>query len=222
MRIRRSSSVLFEAGIAFAKNKTVIILSDQDSIPYYPHLDRYLTIKRNDMDLLEIAVNRMLNRKYDENYLDSEGFKASENQSSNRIYKFESQIEREFYDILKNSGSNHQIIEQSRSGSKDWIPDFAVWIDGIDDALGNPMLFEIKNDLNVEQALKLRDRVNKSTKRQTIKNLIVIYNTGSLSKILNQEAGNMNISFVQLSVLKDEVGRIGLSKAIIRAFLKSY
>ncbi len=226
-----SKASIFEAGIAFASQKIVIMLYDRTHVPPYSNLDRYITISRDNLEMLTVAVNRLTSRKYDENFikLENSNIKSEEqniikdNLKNYPVRKFNNNLEREFYYLLEKSGSSYKIIEQpGDSNKKNWTPDFAVWIDSVDDAIGNPIMFEIVSYLNVEKALKLRDTVNKYLRRQIERNLIVVYQDGSDEEIINQEVSGVNMSFIKLSTLEREIDEIGLAKTVIKTFVKGY
>ncbi|MGI8747443.1 MAG: hypothetical protein ACR2J4_03690 [Deinococcus sp.] len=101
-----------------------------------------------------------------------------------------------------------------------YLPDLAMWIDAVDSALGNPILFNIQSIVRVEDALKIRDEAAKTLLKQRANLIVVVYDRGSEDDILNNEVKTPNIVFITFSRFERTINEKGLGKTIIDLFYR--
>lgn len=214
-----NSNTFFELGLAVGYKKEIIILTPPN---FYlpPDLSGFLTLRvtQGNLDALGFSLDQMLKatlkkpkKRGRKTYKDH---RKRSRPISNKMSELrdelngldhrtaENTLVRFVEDLLKECGIS--VIKQS--ASHETGADFAIWSDGLEHILGNPILIQIKRTIKTDsQAVKITDQILNFICNSNSKSAIVLYLAGPPSDQVQRLTKKFNILFFRLEDIVDQL-----------------
>jgi hypothetical protein len=187
-----NDNTYFELGYAFALDKrTIIVKSPEVKLATDLSGFQYIQASVNDETALSFAFDQILAASFKKKAASKKQFTKSKPlgpKADDLIKRLdvgggqisELELQNISIDLFRESGIT--LITQSRQ--KDWIVDFAIWVDELDSALGNPILVEIKRNLqNKSQINSITDRLKLIMEKSNSRSTLVLYHESNVRKL---------------------------------------
>jgi protein involved in ribonucleotide reduction len=132
-------------------------------------------------------------------------------QNNNRHFS-ESQIEEVIASALKDAG----VTAIASSSNRDYGADLAVWIDELENLMGNPILFEIKGRINSQSHLdETISRCQKYAKNAKSKYIVLLYLESNFIEATSRSLIPPNIMVFQITDLISRLQKNSLGKILM-------
>lgn len=176
-----NENLYFELGYATALGKQIILISDHNyKIP--SNLKSLLIIKSGtqDKEALEFAINQVLSapkpiKKKKSKIYDKYNFNKSD-YYLNQIKTIKTDYE--LFKIVQNLLKDLGIDAMAESKVKDFGVDFAIWENDLEPIIGNPLIIELKREINKSNINRINDQIDNYLKKINSGSALVLYLLG--------------------------------------------
>jgi len=206
---RSNANTLFELGLAYAKNKMILVLVPSGmSIPSDISELLYIKAGVDNIEAIDFALDQLLSapktgrRTKKSNILSSQPLGPKANNLLSKINKFGENIpEHELANIVKNmlEASQVSVIAQPKINVK--RGDLAIWSEELEPILDNPILIEIKSQIDNKQQLnRISDQIENYLKNNNTRFALLLY-LGDLPQ--NEVQSNIRSPYIISFQLQD-------------------
>lgn len=202
-------NIAFEAGIAFSINKPIFaIVSETRNHPDFLFDSTYVRALPNELDKIEFNLKIFLNK--------IKPSKKTFSIKSNKYYgggfpNFYNEIFRNYNQLNKNSETSYElffkdifekynlnVVQNKLDNKTNFYTDFCIWSDQLSNVLGNPILVEIKKEINFNSINKLQKTIEKLIENNAAESCLIFYD--DLIGLSKKELPNTSkYLFIQIS-----------------------
>ena len=200
-------NIAFESGIAVCANKPIFaIISEEcdfllDSTYVYALPNEIDKIKFNLEIFLSNIKHPKKTTKIQKHKFYGGGFPNYYNEILNSYMSLREKNEKEYEMFFKDIFEKYHldVIQQNKLDSKsNTYADFCVWSNNLSNLIGNPILIEIKKEINKNNLESIKEIVNKLITNNTAESCLIFYD--QLKGINKKELPNTNKElFIQIS-----------------------
>ncbi|MFC4478584.1 toll/interleukin-1 receptor domain-containing protein [Flavobacterium chungangensis] len=201
--------IAFEAGIAFSLNKPIFsIISEYKEDPVFLFDSPYVRALPTEIEKisfnLKIFLDKIKPKKREKKIIQHKYYKGDSLNYYNDIFynynNLNTNNEREyeifFKDIFEKYSLN--VIQNKFDSKSNFYTDFCIWSDELSNVLGNPILIEIKKEINKKNIGEIESNVNNLIKNNFAECCLIFYD--NLKGIEKKELPNtLNYYFIQIS-----------------------
>lgn len=179
-------NIAFEAGIAVSRNKPIFsVISEYDNDPDFLFDSTYVHANSTEIEKikfnLDIFLKKIKPKKksvrtkthkfygggFPNYYLDIHNKYLSLDKNSERDYEFL------FKDIFEKYSLN--VIQNKFDYDSNFYADFCIWSDKLSNVIGNPILIEVKKELNLNNIKRLQNNLNKAVNNNSAESCLIFY-----------------------------------------------
>lgn len=202
-------NIAFEAGIAVSSNKPIFsVISERQNDPDFLFDSTYVHAKPFEVDKIEFNLKIFL-----------EKLKPKKTAVKVRKHKFYGGGEPNYYiefhkkynDILQRDEKNYEllfkeiferyqldVIQNKFDSKSNFYADFCIWSDKLGNVIGNPILIEIKKEINANNIQVLKTTLDNLTSKNSAESCLVFYdNLSGIEK--NNLPNTPHCLFIQIS-----------------------
>lgn len=202
-------NLAFEAGIAVARNKPIFsIVSEFENDPDFLFDSTYVHATPNEIDKirfnLDIFLEKIKPRKKSTRLKPHKYFGGGvpnyyldiHNKYTNLDSKTERGYEYLFKDIFEKYQLN--VIQNKFDNNSKFYADFCIWSDKLSNIIGNPILIEIKKEINSKNIINIEKSIEKLISTNSAESCLIFYDY--LKDINKRELPNTSkYLFIQIS-----------------------
>lgn len=179
-------NIAFEAGIAVSSNKPIFsVISERNNDPDFLFDSTYVHATPSEIDKVEFNLKIFLEKLKPKKNINKTwkhkfygGVKPNYyfeflNKYNNLIDKKEKNYELLFKEIFERYQLN--VIQNKFDSKANFYADFCIWSDKLNNIIGNPILIEIKKEINAKNILQLKDTFDSLTSKNSAESCIVFY-----------------------------------------------
>lgn len=179
-------NIAFEAGIAVSSNKPIFsVISERNNDPDFLFDSTYVHATPSEIEKIEFNLKIFLEKlKPKKNITKTWKHKfygggepnyyfEFHNKYNNLIDKNEKSYELFFKEIFERYQLN--VIQNKFDSKTNFYADFCIWSDKLNNVIGNPILIEIKKEINAKNILPLRNTLDNLTSKNSTESCIVFY-----------------------------------------------
>lgn len=222
---KANPNIAFETGLAVALKKPIFAIINTEEISDFPDFlldsvhvqsepSEYEKIRYN----FEIFLKNIKPKKHSIPKSKKQPEKLAQtdwvDQFNSLNIKNEISLEKFINEVL--SKNKVDVIKNNWNNKEQFIADFCIWSDSLNNILGNPILIEIKKTLNKRNLKHTHAQITKAINQTNAKFAIVIY--VELNSIEEEEVIKLNsprILFVNILELLERVEKSGFNKAVL-------
>lgn len=202
-------NIAFEAGIAVSSNKPIFsIISEKKNDPDFLFDSTYVHALPNEIEKIEFNLKIFLDKIKPKkssttikkhtyygggepnHYLDIYNKYININVKSERNYEL---LFKDIFEIYKLS-----VIQNKFDSKSDFYTDFCIWSDKLSNIIGNPILIEIKKEINSKILESVTENITKLISNNSAESCLVFYDT--LKEINKKDLPNTSkYLFIQIS-----------------------
>ena len=219
-----STNITFEAGVALGLSKPIFSIINPDTETPDILLDSaYVNAMPTDLEKIEFNLGLF--------YKNIKPKKTSATSKRVKFYgggeavPYDATVERSNF-LEKNSGLafelflknlfdvyNISVVMRADNKASEFSPDFSIWSDELENILGNPILIEVKTELNPKNVYQLANMVSEYLRTSTATSCLVFY-----ERLRGLDKSEVPITsrclYIQVSDLLEKLKVYGFSDAI--------
>lgn len=215
-------NIAFEAGIAVSMNKPIFAIINNNHCDFLFD-STYVYALPNEIDKIKFNFEIFLNKiksfpksnTIKKHVFYGGGLPNYYNEIINSYINTQVKNEKEYKLFFKNilEKSNLDFVQQTVDPKSDIHADFCIWSNDLSNVLGNPILIEIKKEINTNNIKYIKDFVNKLISDNLAKSCLFFYE--DLKGMSKKQLPNNNTSlFIQISDLIDKLNKNDFNESI--------
>lgn len=210
-------NIAFEAGIAVARNKPIFsIVAELNNDPDFLYDSAYVHAYPTEIDKIKFNLNIFLDKikpkkKHLTPHIKSHKFYGNE------FPNFYSVIHKNYLNINRESEKSYEyffkdifekyqlsVIQNKFDFDSNFYADFCIWSDKLSSVIGNPILIEIKKELNSQNIKKIQENIHNLISQNSAESCLVFYDyLKGLDK--NKLPNTSKYLFIQISDFVDKL-----------------
>ncbi len=202
-------NIAFEAGIGVSSNKPIFsVVSEYENDPDFLFDSTYVHATSTEIDKikfnLDIFLKKLKPKKKNTNIKKHKfyggGFPNYYKDIHNNYLNIDKSKERNYEFLFKDIFEKYQlnVIQNKQDFNSKFYTDFCIWSDKLSNVIGNPILIEIKKELNTRNLEGLQNTLNKVISNNSAESCLVFYDY--LKGINKEELPNTSrYLFIQIS-----------------------
>jgi len=217
-------NIAFEAGIAVSSNKPIFsIISETNNDPDFLFDTAYVHAKPNEIDKIEfnfkIFLEKLKPKKKTTKIKSHKEYGGGSTNYYNKILfqynninkKSEKNFELLFKEIFELYQLN--VIKNKFDNNQQFYTDFSIWSDKLSNVIGNPILIEIKKEINKNNIKTIQKTVDNLIKNNSSESCLIFYD--SLKGIEKKELPNTSkYIFIQIIEFIEKLNKYDFNNSI--------
>jgi hypothetical protein len=180
-------NIAFEAGIAVSSNKPIFsIISEKKNYPDFLFDSTYVHAKPNEIEKIEFNFKIFLDKikpKKSSVVKKHMYYGGGEPNHYTDIYK-------KYIDINVKSEKNYEllfkdifeiyklsVIQNKFDNNSNFYTDFCIWSDKLSNVIGNPILIEVKKEINTKSLESIIENISKLISNNSAESCLIFYDT---------------------------------------------
>lgn len=217
-------NIAFEAGIAVSKNKPIFsVISEYNIDPDFLFDSTYVHASPTDTEKIKFNLNIFLDKvkPKKKSYTDIKHelygveYINYYTEIYNNYLSISNKSEKEYESLFKDIFHKYElnVIQNKQDYNTQFYTDFCIWSDKLSNVIGNPILIEIKKELNNNNISKIQKTIHKLINNNSAESCLIFYDI--LNGIKKDDLPNTSkYLFIQISDFIENLNKNDFNESI--------